>query len=431
MFPTHLTYRAIGSSSGMHEFVGSDNGNVPQNHFGSGDIPMSSSNFAALQFKMVHIPFAVGAIGIFHSVPAAENGGDDVKLDSCLLAKIFSRQIKTWDHADIKAANPKLSVPAGTNIKVAHRTEGSSSTAGTTQYLKKACGDSWSLETGSSIDWPEDTFSVQGSGGMAAYIRENTYAIGYLDAGHGHREGFGEIALENKDGQSQTTKQADIGAAATVALQTPGAIPDDPSADWSGVNLYDMSGATSWPITLFSYLYVQQDLRAMDSMTATLLKAFLEFVASERGQTLMQTYGFVPVPSAVKNKNAETMTTIMFPEGTMDMVFEIDTMRGAGMEENVISAKRRSYGDVERETLMADFEVAKVAAEARPTVTTTMTTTMTGVVTDNDDSEGGDDDDDDDDGASGVAWASLIVGVLAALVSGLAIVKSNTPTGAG
>ena len=50
----------------------------------------------------VHIPLALGAIGVFHSVPTGEIGGS-LKLDACLLAKIFSGQVETWDHADIKA----------------------------------------------------------------------------------------------------------------------------------------------------------------------------------------------------------------------------------------------------------------------------------------------------------------------------------------
>ena len=51
----------------------------------------------------VHIPFALGAIAVFHSVPTGEIGGESLKLDACLLAKIFGGAITTWDHADIKA----------------------------------------------------------------------------------------------------------------------------------------------------------------------------------------------------------------------------------------------------------------------------------------------------------------------------------------
>ena len=47
----------------------------------------------------VHIPLALGAIAVFHSVP----GVSELKLDACLLAKIFGGAVTTWDHADVLA----------------------------------------------------------------------------------------------------------------------------------------------------------------------------------------------------------------------------------------------------------------------------------------------------------------------------------------
>merc|ERR1719401_1365660 len=101
--------------------------------------------FATPPRMMVHIPFALGALSVFHSVPMTKVGSRELKLDACLLAKIFAGTITTWDHEDIKAQNPGLPVPAGTTIKVGHRTHGSSSTGGVTGYLHKKCKEHWSL----------------------------------------------------------------------------------------------------------------------------------------------------------------------------------------------------------------------------------------------------------------------------------------------
>ena len=79
------------------------------------------------------------------------------------LARIFSRDITSWNHPDILAANPKLTYSGP--IKVVHRVLGSSSTAGFTEYLQQKCPASWTLGTGSTITWPEGTFEGQGSGG--------------------------------------------------------------------------------------------------------------------------------------------------------------------------------------------------------------------------------------------------------------------------
>ena len=206
--PLHLTYRAVGSSTGQKEFVGSENNYEPWNNFGSGDIPMTASRYAELTTqgrKMVHVPFALGGIGVFHSVP----GTTPIDLTGCLLARIFSRDITDWGHADIKAANPDMTYTGP--IKVVHRVQGSSSTAGFTSYLGQKCPDSWDLGSGSTITWPEGTFEAQGSGGMASFIAdpENEGAIGYIDAGHGHNAGLSEIELQNKEGNCERAKRVD------------------------------------------------------------------------------------------------------------------------------------------------------------------------------------------------------------------------------
>merc|ERR1719247_3702103 len=142
-----MTYRAVGSSTGQAEFLGASNGNKPLNHFGAGDIPMKAANYQALTDNggdMVHIPFVMGAIAVFHSVPDT-TADNPIHLDACTLAKVFSRQIKTWDHADIKAINPGVMLPSA-GIVVVHRRHGSSSTSGLTNYLKKSCPESWTLD---------------------------------------------------------------------------------------------------------------------------------------------------------------------------------------------------------------------------------------------------------------------------------------------
>merc|ERR1719201_2794184 len=100
---------------------------------------MSSTNFATLTAngrEMVHVPFVVGAIAVFHSVPGVTEDAP-IDLDACTLAKVFSRQITTWDDPAIKALNPNIDVPAGVGITVLHRLKSSSSTAGLANYLHK------------------------------------------------------------------------------------------------------------------------------------------------------------------------------------------------------------------------------------------------------------------------------------------------------
>eukprot|EP00468_Gymnochlora_sp_CCMP2014_P007925 CAMPEP_0167750982 /NCGR_PEP_ID=MMETSP0110_2-20121227/6301_1 /TAXON_ID=629695 /ORGANISM="Gymnochlora sp., Strain CCMP2014" /LENGTH=871 /DNA_ID=CAMNT_0007636379 /DNA_START=152 /DNA_END=2767 /DNA_ORIENTATION=+ len=358
---TRMTYRAVGSSTGQFEFSGVLNGNVSQSAFGAGDIPMTQANYDRVTIgggrTMLHVPFAVGAIAIFHSVPESELGGKPLDLTGCLLARIFLRNITTWDHPDILAANPDLTVPPNRNIMVGHRTLGSSSTSGTTEYLKQNCPQYFTVEPGSTIDWPADTTAVQGSGGMASFLGTTDYAIGYLDAGQGNEIGLSEIALQNKDGVYLSTKEADIGAAATAAIAA-NVLPATGDLSFANVNLYDQSGADTWPITLMSYFYIDQDQRAY-GQAGYLTKAFVDYILSDEGQSLAQDFGFVPVPAAVKTYNDASLGTILYNTSATEYTFESSTQKGIGAGEFVISSKRRAFGDVERDLL--NDEITKLS----------------------------------------------------------------------
>lgn len=370
--PLHLTYRAVGSSTGQKEFVGND-GSSALNHFGSGDIPMTSERYAevaATGRKMLHVPFGMGAIGVFHSVPTSGLGGAPLDLNGCLLAKIFSRQITTWDDAEIKALNPSMTF-AGP-IKVVHRVEGSSSTAGFTEYLSGKCPASWSLGSGSKIGWPADTHTAQGSGGMSAFIAkaDNIGGIGYIDAGHGHAANLGEVKLQNKEGIYLSTKEANIGAAGTIALgATPSVIPGDPTADFSKVNLYDLDGAATWPITMISYFYLDQDMAAYDPLSAALVMYFVKFILSEEGQQLAADNLFVKLPEKILDYNAVSLASITLPSNapTFNTETASTTLARTGAGAYYISGKRSSFADVERAANKAAIALntAAIAAAGR------------------------------------------------------------------
>ena len=102
------------------------------------------------------------------------------------MAEIFSGQIKNWNDKRIKALNGD-NVPDGP-IVVVHRMHGSSSTSGTTQYLRQVaidlnCPKKWpatmnggksvSSKVGTNGVWFADGSDVaaQGSSGVLAKLR--------------------------------------------------------------------------------------------------------------------------------------------------------------------------------------------------------------------------------------------------------------------
>ncbi|CAJ1399585.1 unnamed protein product [Effrenium voratum] len=364
--PLFLTYRAVGSGTGQKEFVG-DGASMFKSYrnFGAGDIPMSNSNFQTLMSQspaetMVHMPLALGAIGVFHSVPKEMLGGaTELKLDACLLAKIFSGAVTTWDDPQVLTQNPNLNVPANTVIKVAHRTLGSSSTGGLSGYLNKKCPASWTLGASSSISWPSQSNfnNVEGSPGMQSFIMGNQYAIGYLDAGHGHDFEMSEVALTNFAGMTRTSKESiALGGVAEAGSQAASSnvFPADASTDWSAVNLYDMPGDSTWPIVLVSYLYVKKDQSSTNPKTAAALQAFIDMVIRDT-DSLAAEFGFTSPSASLRSLSLSAASTIVYPASMVSFTVESSTMAYAGMGVNVISAKRHSHdiydSDVMQESL--------------------------------------------------------------------------------
>ena len=358
--PITMTYRGVGSGVGQNEFVGdATTGFKSYNHFGSGDIPMTTAHYNNLRSKgreMLHVPFALGAISVFHNVPEAELGGAPIDLDACMLAKIFTRQITTWDHPDIKALNPEMTAKG--EIKVHRRADGSSSSSGITQYLKLKCSASWVNATGTAYprgsNFPSvpGTIAVQGSQGMADAIDTTPNAIGYMDAGHGHEKGFAEIALKNLDGVYLTSKNANIGAAATAVLAT-NAFPVDGTADFSAVNLYDQAGPTTWPIVLISYFYLDRDRTSMNALSASVLDYFVKFILSPEGQALAQTNWFSPLPAQLQDYNNQTLALIQRPTDFVVFTNETaaTTQQYVGARTYVFSGKRQSWPNYETNVL--------------------------------------------------------------------------------
>mmetsp|Transcript_14500 Transcript_14500/g.34763 ORF Transcript_14500/g.34763 Transcript_14500/m.34763 type:complete len:471 (+) Transcript_14500:112-1524(+) len=371
---THLTYRAVGSTTGIAEFVNDYDTTEPVNDFGSGDLPLNNTvwtRFNSTGVKVLQFPVLLGAVSFFHSVKYV----DKLDLNACLLARIFRRDIKEWTHPDIVAFNPELAdvpVDEDMSIIVAHRVRGSSSTSSITNYLNVACPDEWSDDlVGSRITWPDDTKGCEGSGGMTDCINNDPNVIGYIDAGHGIAEGLSEIELENKDGTLLSSQEAS--ARGGIAAAEQGALPDSVEADFSGVSLLNRPGEYTWPIVLMTYVYVRQDMTYFDDAAeASLTVAFLEALYNDDYiQQCADNYGFTLPTSDVRDMAEEGIKSLILPDGAPKWTFESSTDPIDGHGEYVISGKRQRISDIERDSLMSssatkeelEQEIAALKAE--------------------------------------------------------------------
>jgi len=392
--PIRMTYRAVGSSTGIAEFIG--NGTVSENMFGSGDIPMSQEQFDEFpQGTFFHLPVLLGAITFFHSAPT---GDEKLNLSPCTLAKILKREITDWGDDEIKLANPNLKVPKPSPITVAHRVKGSSSTASITQYLHQVCPSEWPEElVGKTIEWKQDTIGCEGSGGMSSCIKDIPGTIGYIDMGHGHAEGLPEIELLNAAQKYISTKEAaELGGIMAAAENAD--LPETLEGSFAAVNLLNQGGVNTWPITAMTYVYVKKDLTFIeDPASQSLIKAFLNALYSDEYITQCEKeFGFVRIGGELRDKALKSIEEIVTSAAAPEWSFEIDTEKYAGQRNYVISKKRQSYSEIEQDKLVEminklslridalqlenadlEFKIAEVSKNKPTTVSPPATTTST------------------------------------------------------
>mmetsp|Transcript_21052 Transcript_21052/g.29709 ORF Transcript_21052/g.29709 Transcript_21052/m.29709 type:complete len:545 (+) Transcript_21052:70-1704(+) len=372
--PVKLSYRAVGSSTGIAEFAGADNGYLPYNDFGAGDIPVPQETYDAITTdtvnggEVLHFPFAMGAISIFHSIPGVPSGTGGLNMTSCLIARIFKREITAWDHDDILAKNPTLKdyLPsAGYPINLAHRVKGSSSTASVTAYLADSCPALWPNDdnhVGSTINWPpagDHVFECEGSGGMTNCIRDNPGTIGYIDSGHGHAENLNEVELKNKFGTILSSKEAAAKQGIAAAASNT-ALPSDLTASFADIDFLNKDGEYTWPIVAMTYVFVRKDITFIENpIEQGLLKAWLKTLYDDDAFAMCTQFGFTAAPTSIKTKAMEAIDSILTSDGTPEFTVEKSTNLGAGQGPYVISAKRRSGAEYVRSTLQGQVDEAQ------------------------------------------------------------------------
>src|SRR2546430_7918923 len=94
---------------------------------------MTDSAIAAIQGNVLHIPTVLGAIVITYSAPGVSQ---QLKFTPDVIADIFLGKVTKWNDARLASVNPGTSLPA-TDIVVVHRSDGSGTSFGFTDYLSK------------------------------------------------------------------------------------------------------------------------------------------------------------------------------------------------------------------------------------------------------------------------------------------------------
>jgi phosphate transport system substrate-binding protein len=233
---------------------------------------------------ILYFPILLGGITLSYNL----DGVKDLKLSPDTAAKIFSRTVKKWDDAAIKADNPDASLPSS-DIVVVHRADGSGTTQNFTDWLKKTSPANWTLGSGSTVAWAADTQAGTGNAGVANAIKQNKGSIGYVDLSDAKGAGLTYAQVKNKSGKF-IEPTSDSSAAVGDGITVP---------DTLLFSALDSSAADAYPITYQSWVmvYAQQS----DKGKGDAIKGYLAYLLGD-GQSILKDLDFAPLPKAIQDK---------------------------------------------------------------------------------------------------------------------------------
>ena len=278
-----INYQSIGSGGGQQQII------AKTVDFGASDDPMKPD--ALEKNGLLQFPAIIGGTVPVINVAGIKPG--ELKLSGAVIADIFLGKVTKWDDAAIKALNPDVKLPSA-SIIVVHRSDGSGTTFGWTNYLSKV-SPAWKEQVGEgkAVKWPTGQ-GGKGNEGVAAYVRQLKNSIGYVEYAYAKQNNLAWTQLKNKDGKFVQPTQSAFAAAAA-------------NADWNsvpgmGVVLTEEPGAESWPVTSASFILVHKKQDKPQSAKETL--AFFDW-AFKKGGKLAEELDYVPMPDSVTSQIAD------------------------------------------------------------------------------------------------------------------------------
>ena len=146
---------------------------------------------AATKGDVLHIPMTLGAVVLTYNVPEARSA---LKFTGDTIAGIYLGDIKKWNDPKLVADNPDLK-NVDQFIVVIHRSDGSGTTFAFTDYLSSV-SDAWKNKVGkgTAVNWPTG-LGGQGSAGVTGEVKQDTYAIGYVELIYAvqNKLGYGDV----------------------------------------------------------------------------------------------------------------------------------------------------------------------------------------------------------------------------------------------
>ena len=281
-----VNYQSIGSGGGIQQLT------AKTVDFGASDAPLNGKQDSALPAPAIHIPATAGAVVISYNLPDVK---DTLMLTPDVLAKIFLGEIKKWNDPKIAAINKGVKLPS-TDILVAHRSDGSGTTAIFTGYLDKVSED-WHAKVGKggSVNWPVG-LGGKGNEGVAGTVKQTPGGIGYIELAYAIQNNMAFAKMQNKAGNFITPSIASVTAAANIT------IPAD-----AKVSLTNTEAADGYPISGLSWILIYKEQK-YDNHSADKVTKMLKLIQwmIHDGQQYSASLNYAPLsPAAVAVGDAQ------------------------------------------------------------------------------------------------------------------------------
>ncbi len=288
-----INYQSIGSGGGIRQLT---EGTVD---FGASDAPMSDAEIAKLKSPVLHIPTVLGADVITYNVPGLTT---PLKLSGTVLADIFLGKITRWNDKALAAINRGVKLPEQ-DILVVHRSDGSGTTYIFSDYLAAVSAD-WAKAPGKGkeLQWPVG-IGGKGNEGVAGQVKQTPYSIGYVELAYARQNKLPYAWMQNATGAFVEPTIASVTAAAASAKFPP-------TTDFR-VSIVNAPGATSYPISSFTYLLVPTTYA--DKAKGKKLVAFLKWAIHD-GENEVEALDYAPLPANVVALLDQRLGTIQVAE---------------------------------------------------------------------------------------------------------------------
>lgn len=261
--------------------------------FAGSDAPLTAAQQA--QSKSIcgaggalDIPAYLSGVAIIYNLP----GVTGLKLDSETIAKIFTKQITTWNNPAIAALNPGVTLPSNPITQVV-RSDGSGTTDNFSTYLHDTQPGIWT--NAPSTAWPiAGESGQQGGTGVVNAVKAGSYTIGYADQSSASGVDWASIEV----GSSGTFVKYSAAGATKAFAEAASTTPSTKGDLTQTLDYTKITSTDAYPIPLQSYQILCTHFKS--AAQAKLTKAYVGFVGTAEGQEISaKNAGSAPLPAKI------------------------------------------------------------------------------------------------------------------------------------